>query len=56
MKRSLSVPALLATSLPLAALEDPASHYIVSGGEGISCYGTLELQNDGSEYLVRRIR
>lgn len=36
--------------------KDPASHYVVSVGEGISGHGTLELQNDGNEYLVRRIR
>jgi hypothetical protein len=36
--------------------KDPASHYIVSVGEGISGHGTLELRNDGNEYLVRRVR
>jgi hypothetical protein len=36
--------------------KDPASHYVVSVGEGISGHGTLELQNDGNEYTVRRIR
>jgi hypothetical protein len=36
--------------------KDPAAHYVVSVGEGISGHGTLELQNDGNEYIVRRIR
>jgi hypothetical protein len=36
--------------------KDSASHYVVSVGEGISGRGTLELQNDGNEYIVRRIR
>jgi hypothetical protein len=36
--------------------KDPASRYVVSVGEGISGHGTLEVQNDGNEYLVRRIR
>jgi len=36
--------------------KDPASHYIVSVGEGISGRGTLALQNDGNEYVVRRVR
>lgn len=36
--------------------KDPASHYVVSVGEGISGRGSLELQNDGNEYIVRRIR
>jgi hypothetical protein len=36
--------------------KDPASRYIVSVGEGVSGHGTLELSNDGNEYLVRRVR
>ncbi len=36
--------------------KDPASHYVVSVGEGIGGHGTLELRNDGNEYTVRRIR
>ncbi len=36
--------------------KDPASHYVVSVGEGIGGHGMLELRNDGNEYTVRRIR
>ena len=36
--------------------KEPASRYTVSVGEGIAGHGTLELRNDGNQYLVRRIR
>ena len=36
--------------------KDPASRYVVSVGEGLAGHGILELQNDGNEYQVRRIR
>jgi len=35
---------------------EPASRYVVSVGEGLAGHGILELQNDGNEYQVRRIR
>jgi len=36
--------------------KDPAPRYVVSVGEGLAGHGILELQNDGNEYQVRRIR
>lgn len=45
-----------ANDVNYAHWKEPASHYTVSVGEGMGGHGTLELQNDGNEYLVRRIR
>jgi len=36
--------------------KEPASHYVVSVGEGLTGHGILELRNDGNEYQVQRIR
>lgn len=36
--------------------KEPASHYVVSVGEGLAGHGVLELRNDGNEYQVQRIR
>ncbi len=36
--------------------KEPASRYTVSVGEGLGGHGTLELRNDGNEYLVQRVR
>jgi hypothetical protein len=36
--------------------KEPASHYVVSVGEGLAGHGILELRNDGNEYQVQRIR
>jgi hypothetical protein len=36
--------------------KDPASHYVVSVGEGMGSHGVLVLENDGNEYQVMRVR
>ncbi len=36
--------------------KEPASRYIVSVSEGLGGHGSLELRNDGNEYIVRRVR
>jgi hypothetical protein len=36
--------------------KEPASRYRVSVSEGLGGHGTLELRNDGNEYLVQRVR
>jgi hypothetical protein len=36
--------------------KEPASHYVVSVGEGLAGHGVLELKNDGNEYQVTRVR
>ena len=46
----------LADDVNYAHWKEPAAHYVVSVGEGIAGHGILELQNDGNEYQVQRVR
>ena len=46
----------MADDVNYAHWKEPASHYVVSVGEGLGDHGVLELQNDGNEYQVLRIR
>ena len=46
----------MADDVNYAHWKEPASHYVVSVGEGLGGHGILELRNDGNEYQVQRIR
>ncbi|HEY4274366.1 MAG TPA: hypothetical protein VGM68_02700 [Rhizomicrobium sp.] len=45
-----------ANDVNYAHWKEPAARYIVSVGEGLGGHATLELRNDGNEYLVQRVR
>jgi hypothetical protein len=46
----------MADDVNYAHWKEPASHYVVSVGEGLGGHGILELRNDGNEYQVQRVR